>query len=514
MTLLLDVLDRTLKEPQCARRWHCLMAAWLDTRDETTRRSVLDILVTLPDRDARAAILRLTFLAGITGEAQYENAAAAQVLAVEPSDPDLLAAFMAYQWLSALQNLERRIDFIAALSAGLMPEMATRLMQNAAQLLPPGFSPRAPEEIERVAVVVPYVGHRFHTPSVMAIEQGAVLAREGRKVHIFSAQELLPPDASLFRGDGRELVLPPLDARAMANILPTGVNMTISDSRFSLPGRWRNLMPVLADFNPDLVLLVGLYSPLGAALHAVRPVVGISANTVAPIAPLDVWLTADPQEERRDDWSGSFPPPQPVYHPYRIRRSKREWHVTRAEFGLSETAVIWITAGFRLEHEIRGEWASRMLQMLSRYPQVVWLLAGGEGKLPQALLQAPPRQVRALATRNDLPGIFQNCDIYVNPPRMGGGFSVAEAMAEGLPVTTFSGSDGGDKVGELALPDMHAYMERLALLTEDSDLRTHMGHALRRRFAERFDLDASGPGLVAAGQQAATLARQRLTKSS
>lgn len=207
-------------------------------------------------------------------------------------------------------------------------------------------------------------------------------------------------------------------------------------------------------------------------------------------------------------------PPQPVYHPYRVKRSKKQWHVTRAEFGLSETAVIWVTAGFRLEHEIKGEWASRMLQLLSRYPQVVWFLAGGEGKLPQALLQAEPRRVRALATRNDLPGIFRNCDIYVNPPRMGGGFSVAEAMAEGLPVTAFSGSDGGDKVGELALPDMRAYMERLAALTENPALRTQMGKALGQRFAERFDLEASGPALVAACRQAATLARARLTKSS
>jgi hypothetical protein len=97
-----------------------------------------------------------------------------------------------------------------------------------------------------------------------------------------------------------------------------------------------------------------------------------------------------------------------------------------------------------------------MLHLMSRYPDVVWLLVGGEGKLPDALQSSPPGRVRALATRDDLPGILRCADIYVNPPRMGGGFSVAEAMAEGLPVTSLSGSDGGDKVGELALPDIDA----------------------------------------------------------
>jgi hypothetical protein len=513
-TLLLDALDRALLEPQCARRWHGLMATWLETPDPAARRQVLDTLQSLPDGDSRADILRLTFLAQASGNPQFENDACARVLALRPADPDRLASFMAYQWLSALQHLEGRAQFVAALSAGRVPEMALRQMQSATETLPPDFPARTPDEIRRVAVVVPYVGNQFHTPSVMAVEQCAVLAREGLQVQLFSAQELLPPDASQFRGDGRELALPPLNAQAWAKFLPAGVSMTVSDSRFSLPGRWRKLMPVLAGFDADVVLLVGLYSPLAAALHTVRPVAGLSVNTVPPIAPADVWLTADTAPERRDVWGESFAPPQPVYHPWRVKRSRKQWPVTRAELGLGAAAVVWVTAGFRLAHEIKPEWADRMLHLMSRHPDVVWLVIGGEGKLPQALQQAAPGRVRALATRSDLSGILRICDIYVNPPRMGGGLSVAEAMAESLPVVSRAGSDGGDKAGELALPDMATYMERLAALTENPALRAETGQALRRRFDEHFDLDASGPALLAACRQAAELASARLTKPS
>jgi len=514
MTLLLDALDRTLLEPQCARRWHGLMAVWAAWTDPAARRSVVDMLERVPGGDARADILRLTFLAHASGNAQFENDACARVLALTPVDPDRLASFMAYQWLSALQHLEGRAAFVAALSAGRVAEMAMRLMQSATATLPPDFSPRAPQEIRRVAVVLPYVGHQFHTPSVMAVEQCAVLAREGIQVQLFSAQELMPPDASLFRGDGRELALPPLNAPGWAGLLPAGAGMTISDSRFSLPGRWRKLMPELAGFDPDVVLLVGLYSPLAAALHTIRPVVGMSVNTVPPIAPADIWLTADTTLECREAWGQVFAPPLPVYHPWRVKRSRQQWPITRAALGLSEAAVVWITAGFRLEHEIKPEWANRMLALMSRHPDVVWLVIGGEGKLPQALQKAAPGRVRALATRSDLSGILRICDIYVNPPRMGGGLSVAEAMAEGLAVTSLAGSDGGDKVGELALPDMDAYLERLAAFTANPGLRAATGQALRRRFDERFDLEASGPALLAACRQAADLARPRLTKPS
>lgn len=510
MALLRDALDRTLLEPQCAQRWHSLFTAWLETRDANRRASVRDLLANLPEGDPRADILRLTFLAGTSGASHYENTAAALVLAAQPADPDRLAAFMAYRWLAALQTIAQRPDFVADVSAGLVPEMAERLVQAATRQLPPGFVARRPDEIRRVAVVVPYVGHRFHTPSMMAVEQCIVLARQGIQVQVFSAQELLPADAALFRGDGRRLVLPPLQPKSWAGILPAGINMTISDARYSLPGRWRNLMPTLAAFDPDAVLLVGLYSPLAGALHSLRPVVGISVNTVAPIAPLDVWLTAGPANERGETWGGRFPAPQAVHHPFRVKRPVAGTPLPRAELGIDDKAVVWITAGFRLEHEIRDEWAKRMLELVARYPQVVWLLVGGEGKLPPALAQAGRGRVRALATRDDLPAILRSSDIYVNPPRMGGGFSVAEAMAEGLPVIALAGSDGGDKLGELALPHLDACTERLAALIENPRLRREMGDALRQRFDRQLDIAASGPALLEAFKVASGLARERL----
>ncbi len=514
MTLLLDALDRTLREPQCAMRWHGLMAAWETSPDETGKKRVVDALTKLHDDDARAVILRLTFLGRACGDSRYEHSAAAAVLAAIPDDPDRLAAFMAFEWLSALQDLGQRSEFIAALVASKVPQMAVRQMEHAAKAIPAGFVPRVPQDIRRVAVVVPYVGNSLHTPSMMALEQCAVLARAGLQVKIFSAQELTPPDAGLFRGDGRELKLPPLDAAAWKSILPAGVGMTISDSRFGMTGRWRNMMPVLAEFDPDVVLLVGLYSPLAAALHTVRPTLGISVNTVAPIAPLDVWLTGDPQLGSEDPWNGAFPPPHRLYHPYRVRRSQARSGVDRAALELRPSSVVWVTAGFRLEHEIRGDWAKRMLHLLADQPDAVWLLVGGDGKLPPALQHAPAGRVRALATRKDVPDVLRCSDVYVNPPRMGGGFSVVEAMAEGLPVVAFAGSDGGDKVGESALADVDAYLATLAALTAKPGLRRERGNAMRQRFHQYFDLDASGPALLAACRQAASLATERLTGPS
>ena len=514
MVLLLDALDQALADPQCAPRWHRLLALWLESTDATVRREVVQILETSSQAEPRADILRLTFLAGATRESRFEHAAAQRVLAMEPADPDRLAAFIAYTWLAALQYCPGRTEFAAELLAARIPQMVGRLAQQAQRLLPRSFAPRISERIDRLAAVVPYVGNQFHTPSVMAAVQCTLLAREGLQVRIFSAQELTPPENALFRGDAGVPSLPALDLEGWVRALPAGLSMTVSDARFSLSGRWRNMMPVLADFDPDAVLMVGFYSPLAAALYRVRPVVGISVNTVPPIAPVDVWLTADPAAPAAQAWGEVFPPSHAIYHPQRLRRESKRWGVTRAQLGMSETDVIWVTAGFRLEHEISGEWAARMLDLLSRHHGVCWLLVGGEGKMPPALRQAAPGRVRVLPTREDISGILRLCDIFVNPPRMGGGFSVAEAMAEAMPVTAFAGSDGGDKVGPLAIEGIDAYVERLAALTRAPDLRAAMGETLRRRFAEHFDSASSGPALLAAFKEAAARARVRLSSAA
>ena len=49
-------------------------------------------------------------------------------------------------------------------------------------------------------------------------------------------------------------------------------------------------------------------------------------------------------------------------------------------------------------------------------------------------------------------------DTCVNPPRLRGGFSVAEATALSLPVLSFVCSDGGDKLGALAAPATATYL--------------------------------------------------------
>jgi len=52
-----------------------------------------------------------------------------------------------------------------------------------------------------------------------------------------------------------------------------------------------------------------------------------------------------------------------------------------------------------------------------------------------------PEVFRHLAFSSDLPGLFGICDLYLNPPRLGGGSSAAFALASGVPVFSLAFGD-------------------------------------------------------------------------
>lgn len=515
--LLADHLARCLRDPGNAPRWHQL-AALCAGADQATRGELLGELATPEARAATSApnaeLLRLTFIAGLGGEADDLEEAARQVLGQEPIDADCMAGWMSYGALAALQNGSDRATFGHALSAARIPEMTARLAERL--LRQPEERPlprRIPQAIARVALILPYVGNAMHTPSVLALDHARVCMRLGWSVHAFSCQEMAPPDIPLHRGDGGNVVLAPLDPQHWANTLPGGMALSVSDARLSMDARWREMRQRIAEFDPDLVFLAGLYSPLAAALHPLRPTLGLNVHSMPPIAPMDVWLTADARlhKQRIRPFGGQFATVEAHHHPYRLLVDTQPAPLSGQELGLPANAQVAITVGFRLPHEIQGEFAARMIRLLRDRPTLHWMLLGGDGRLPAALASAPGPQVHGLAARRDVTRVLKAADLFLNPPRMGGGFSVAEAMACALPALSLAGSDGGDKLGDEASQDIDGYFARLNSLLDDAKARAALGEKLRARYVELYDLNSAGPSLRQAALRAMALFEQRVT---
>ncbi|TRW90341.1 glycosyltransferase family 4 protein [Candidatus Methylobacter oryzae] len=491
--LLWDAASQTIASPGASHCWHRLANCYLQVDDESVKKALVEHLLTQTPTEGVAGFLRATWLTSMMRDNAHLAEAGRIVQDIMPIDPDRLATFLAFAWGNLLASPNDRRTFTQVVRNAFFPEILHKLGQHITVRLPV----RKIERVRKVAIVSPYLSRYPHAPTAMVLNQARILVEQGLQVEIFSCRDLSVSGMEYFLGVKEATAVPVFDPGQWGSYCLSGVRVRQGVESFSVMARWAEILKHIAVFDPDLVLSVGFFSPLVAPLFKVRPVLGLNVHSVAPLDQVDVWLCASPEDAGSTDseWGSSS---VGWYHPYRIRRRPAASVLSRRKLGLSETALVLISVGDRLEGEIGGAWAVRMLDLLKNYPNVTWLLVGGIGKMPTALTQAPVSQVRTLSWHGDIPALLQCSDIYVNPPRMGGGFSVAEAMAEGLPVIAYADSDGGLKVGAAAVASDADYFSKLAALIASVDLRKQEGEEMRALFSAKLDLDQSGASLLAA----------------
>jgi hypothetical protein len=266
------------------------------------------------------------------------------------------------------------------------------------------------------------------------------------------------------------------------------VQMKLANGKFSLRFRFEQMLAAIQAYQPDLVIFVGFMSPLVYRLYEDYPVLGLSLHALPPIAPVDVWLSADPHGNAAL-WQ-DLPVPQLVHYPYRFWPKGPPVPVDRALLQIPKSAVVLITAGYRLDTEMPLPWRSRMLAFMETHQNVHWLLLG---VAKETALEGLPvhARIHSLAPQLGLPAWFAACDVYVNPPRVGGGGTVAMAMEQGLAVLTMAGADGGDKVGAWAVATEEAYFEQLSTWVCNAAARQQAGAALKAQFHARLDVSST-----------------------
>lgn len=510
---LADALGQIVATPTATHCWHGLFDLCSDA-DQAVRTSIQEFLEKhIPDGGV-ARFFCATFLAGLTGNTAYVAEAGRIVQTIEPFDAERSVSFLVYQWAVAVRTQMDRTGFVRNLRQASLPEIVSQAGEHLANQVSDRPVLRTPGRVGRVAMVTPYISNSSHTPTTTALNHARLLIGLGLDVHIFSAQDSRPAQMHEYLGNKGTIVVTPPDVSELRNHIPDKLTVTFSIEHFSLMERWTGMLKLISAYDPDLVFFVGLFSPLMTPLYQARPVLGLNVHSVQPMAPVDVWLTsrAELSNQISHTWGPALPGAWAFHHPYRVALKATPERLVQIDPGLPKDALVLITAGYRLPREITGSWARQMEQLLRAHPDIVWLLVGGEGLLPPALAEVAQEQLRLIPNQDAIQGLLRCSDIYINPPRMGGGFSVAEAMAEGLPVVSYAHSDGGDKMGAAAVTRDADYFSRLELLLHNSDLRKQEGMEMRRIFSQRLDLQKSGASLLAACELA--LERHQLRANS
>ena len=506
LLLLSDAIDRVIANPTAGHCWLNLMAqARAVTRVELLDEAARLLAAAVPDQGLPGYYLA-AFLDMATGDARHVAQAVACLGQIAPRDLDRHLAFFHVACQRAFLYAPDRATFRRRLLQGDLAALAAAIAADVARLLPLPRRRARPRsgEVARVAIVAPLLTQVQHPPTLMALNQAEVLMREGVAVRLFTCQESHIPEQLALVGTGASIPGDAMQLDRWSEESGSGVVIHGADARFSILRRYRDMLQAIDAFDADVVLLVGLHSGLADALYAQYPVLGLCSNSIAPLAATDVWLTAHAALDGVVDqpWDGAFPASLAWHHPYRVRRKPLKHAFSRASLGLADDALVLISVGSQLDQHIAGAWAARMAALVQERASLTWLLVGGGGAMPAALAQLPADRLRVLAYVPEGWEITACCDVYVNPPVMGGGFAVAEAMSLGVPVVSFAGSDGGDKVAARAVDGIDAYFARLTALLDDGALRRREGDAMRAHFDAALDLAHSGPGLLEACAQA------------
>jgi glycosyltransferase involved in cell wall biosynthesis len=501
-TLLTDAIERILANPGSDHAWHRFEALY-GSQPAVLRTEAVEFFSAPILNAGIPGFLRATLLASLPGGAHHLERAAELLLAISPVDPDRISAFLLFAWAKLLAANCSHADFVAGIASVRFPA----LTQRAARILQgqiPALPQRPIRSVKKIAILASHLGNLGHTPTCMVLDQFTILHKLGYEVQVFSPQEQMPPDMSSYLGTDCNSRTGPIDASQWSAYLnisgPFSFDVHASDTRFSMLQRWRALMRQLAGFDPDLIFFVGLYAPMLFPLYQDRPVLALGTHAFAPVVPADAWLCADAAHTGRSErhWGLGLPASFACDHPYRIRDAARPSSADRAGLGLPTDKLILISVGARLPEEIAGPWAQAMLRVLAQQPNIVWLLVGGTGTMPAALAHAAPGSVMTLPHQKDIASLLAVSDIYINPPRLGGGFSVAEAMAASLPVVALRGADGGNKLGEMAAVTEEDYFLKLQALLESEASRKAAGAQLRDLFEQTLSLAHSHGSLDAA----------------
>lgn len=496
--------------PDNIKPWYQLIDSWNDGLSSFDAKVLETALLSELPATGMAGFFRAFCLDIITEQQHYLPLATTSLLHQQAIDLELWVFFYNYAWQKAFLKAETRAQFQFRLRQLNLPQ----LLQKINYALRAKFQINLPvsrPEVKRIALIAPQLSHIKHPPTLMVLQQFKCLMAAGYEVRLYTAQEMQAQTGRVLLPGVETLASKLIYSAEWQNYGIQDHNTILGNTEFPLLQRVHQILLSVVNFNPDLIFSLGWYSAVAASLYPVRPVISLGINSIKPMQDSDLYLSARESTglTKEATWGEWISCDNSLYHPYRLQVPAQTAPTELARAKHASKLVLLTIAG-QAEQRIHGPWAQGICDLLEKYPDLSWLIIGGDGVMPSALRHVPAHRIVRLANQNDILPYFSQADIYINPPMMGGGFAVAEAMSMAVPALSLNESDGGDKLGQLASANLSTYFEQLEKLILDPEYRHQYGLRLQQRYQQDLNLANSTDNLKLASQLACQEFRTRV----
>lgn len=231
----------------------------------------------------------------------------------------------------------------------------------------------------------------------------------------------------------------------------------LSVMQINMSGRdaeeYRSAFACMHEWNPLFVWGMGISNPVADLLKTFTSLAVMDMSTGCPVSEADVIVRLERRpDETESVYAAAMTEDQKQFfmdEKIPVIVEKAESAIPRAELGLPEERFLIAVVGNRLEEEIDASFVEVMKAVLEEAPEAAFVFIGEAESVKEHFREAGwSNRVFYPGYQESLMEVYNSLDLYVNPRRMGGGFSGTMALIAGLPVVTLPDCDVAYNVGE------------------------------------------------------------------
>lgn len=208
----------------------------------------------------------------------------------------------------------------------------------------------------------------------------------------------------------------------------------------------RELLSYVIDSNPQFVVYVGEQSFVADLINEFCPVLTVS-TTFSVLQRTHTEFVMVGRKVLPGEREQSYGEVLESLFTFQLKEKKRDY--TRAGLGIPEGKFVLAVVGTRLDSDVSLEFLQKMQTLTEENCHL--LFVGKFDSYEQWCERMSWLRIysTSLGMVDDVTGILACADLYVNPNRLGGGFSVAEGFDAGIPAVTTPYGDVAVAAGEL-----------------------------------------------------------------
>lgn len=231
---------------------------------------------------------------------------------------------------------------------------------------------------------------------------------------------------------------------------------------------YQMMLEIIHAWNPFFVFGIGILNPVADLCGTFTDLAMRAVSTECPVSEAGILLRPMRQaEDMEQEYARGLIAGQAQLFlkdkaPVVVGQSQN--HYARSGEGLPEDKFLIAIVGNRLDAEIDMEFVALVQGIVQKAPNAAFVLIGNVDQVKDYFQEECwEGHIFYLGYRRDLVGTYGMVDLYLNPKRMGGGYSSVMALAAAVPVVSLPDCDVAGHVGEEFLVKDYQEMEEMVL---------------------------------------------------